>query len=141
MVGVQLLGNHDLGICWLNAFAPSHASPGSRCCQSCFRGRAGICPLTSELSGGCSEVTRASAPTVLARCSVLARRRGDIAGPAGGYDAEDGDAALAWFAAPARRSLLADPRAHAGVAGPTGVIMLRYYNTRAEKAVIIPWLR
>jgi hypothetical protein len=35
--------------------------------RPCLRVRASIWPLTSELPGGCSEVTRASAPTQLAR--------------------------------------------------------------------------
>jgi hypothetical protein len=35
--------------------------------RPCLRVRASIWPLTSELSGGCSELTRASAPMLLAR--------------------------------------------------------------------------
>ena len=53
------------------------ASDGSRSCPGksslrsptgpAFVSARGICPLTSELQGGCSEVTRASAPMLLAQ--------------------------------------------------------------------------
>ena len=39
--------------------------------RPCLHVRAGICPLTSELPGGCTKATRASAPMLLARLVKL----------------------------------------------------------------------